>query len=178
MIRFGLNLDPPLAETHDSGMESETPIQLDTIRPDKLLELSVMLRRLAERLAQQDIDRERVRAISVSAATVRHLIALRRLRGEYLPTQLFADPAWDMLLDLYVAQLEGRRVSVSSLCVASQVPATTALRWIKVLEERQLIVRHADPEDGRRVFLMITDDTADKIARFMLTVQARGCLTV
>jgi predicted transcriptional regulator len=63
---------------------------------------------------------------------------------------LFADPAWDMLLDLLQAEIAQHRVPVSSLCIAAAVPATTALRWIKTMTDVGLFKRRADPHDGRR----------------------------
>ena len=50
-----------------------------------------------------------------------------RLRSCYFAQDLFADPAWDMLLDLFQAEISQLRVPVSSLCIAAAVPATAAL---------------------------------------------------
>src|SRR3546814_18642864 len=84
----------------------------------------------------------------------RDLLRFRRLRDRYFAGDLFADPAWDMLLDLYAARSQNsHQVSVSSLCIAYSVPATTALRWIKEMEEMKLISRRADPWVGRRIFI-------------------------
>lgn len=99
-------------------------------------------------------------------AQVREIIRARRMRTDFLPGDLFADPAWDMLLDLLAARLEGDRVSVSSLCIASAVPPTTALRWIRTLSEQGLVERHADPLDGRRIFIQLADHTADALVRW------------
>ncbi|MBB6191474.1 hypothetical protein FHS51_001701 [Sphingobium wenxiniae] len=96
----------------------------------------------------------------VTAQQVRDLLRARRLRDEFLPGDLFADPAWDMLLDLFAARLEQERVSVSSLCIASAVPPTTALRWIRTLTEKGLLQRQADPHDGRRIFIALADNAA------------------
>ena len=41
----------------------------------------------------------------VSIETVRAIIRARRLRSRFLPGELFADPAWDMLLDLLQAEI-------------------------------------------------------------------------
>src|SRR3546814_4614981 len=65
-----------------------------------------------------------------------------------------------MLLDLMAAHLSGQRVSVSSLCIAAAVPATTALRWIRALTAHGLFLRQADPSDGRRVFIALSDKAA------------------
>ncbi len=93
---------------------------------------------------------------TVSAATVRGAIRARRLREQFFASDLFADPAWDMLLDLFAARLEGGNVSVSSLCIASAVPPTTALRWITTLTDAGLVARQEDPADKRRAFIVLT----------------------
>jgi DNA-binding MarR family transcriptional regulator len=85
------------------------------------------------------------------------MLRARRLRDEHFPGDLFADPAWDILLDLMAARLERKQVTVSSLCVAAAVPPTTALRWIGVLAERGLLVRAADAADRRRAFVELSD---------------------
>ena len=82
---------------------------------------------------------------------------MRRLRGQHFMPELFADPAWDILLDLTAARLEGRMVAVSSLCIAAAVPATTALRWITQMTEQTILVRKPDPSDGRRVFIGLSE---------------------
>jgi hypothetical protein len=107
----------------------------------------------------------------VEAAYIRSMIRARRLRDQFFRSDLFADPAWDMLLDLMAARLEKNRVAVSSLCIAAAVPATTALRWIKALTDRGLFVRAADPQDGRRVYIELSDDTARALAACLRAVQ-------
>lgn len=94
--------------------------------------------------------------VEISAATVRGAIRARRMRDQFLPGDLFADPAWDMLLDLFAARLEGSSVSVSSLCIAAAVPPTTALRWITTLTDAGLLMRREDPSDRRRAFIVLT----------------------
>jgi hypothetical protein len=79
---------------------------------------------------------------------LREIIKLRRMRERYFPPDLFADPAWDILLDLKAARQEGQHVSVSSLCIAAAVPPTTALRWITAMTESGMLVRRQDPADA------------------------------
>ncbi|WP_447760133.1 MarR family transcriptional regulator [Sphingopyxis panaciterrae] len=105
------------------------------------------------------IERQRAKA-------VRRVLRQRRMREQYFPADLFADPAWDMLLDLYAARLERQPVSVSSLCIAAAVPATTALRWIKTMTDAGLFLREADPHDGRRIFIGLAEGAFDSLARY------------
>lgn len=118
--------------------------------------------------AQQSSDSE---AEDVSAGQVRAIIRARRMRDQYFRGEIFADPAFDMLLDLHAARLEGHRVAVSSLCIAAAVPATTALRWIKQLTDRGLFVRKADPQDGRRIYIELSEDAARAMANYLAAVQ-------
>lgn len=103
---------------------------------------------------------------AISGQQVRAVLRARRLREHIVAPDLFADPAWDILLDLMAARLERTRVSVSSLCIAAAVPPTTALRWIRQLTDRGLLQRQADPRDGRRIFIALSDEGADAVSRW------------
>lgn len=100
------------------------------------------------------------------ARYVRRRIRQRRMREHHFASDLFADPAWDMMLDLYAAHYERRTVSVSSLCIAAAVPATTALRWIKTLTDEGLFVRAPDPHDGRRIYIFLSDDSRQRLDEY------------
>ena len=106
----------------------------------------------------------------VSVESVRSVIRARRLRGRYFAEDMFADPAWDMLLDLLQAEIAQLRVPVSSLCIAAAVPATTALRWLKSMTEKGIFVRRADPHDGRRVFVELSRDASLAMRRYFAEV--------
>lgn len=108
----------------------------------------------------------------LSAETVRAVIRARRVRTRFFPEHLFADPAWDMLLDLLQAEIAQLRVPVSSLCIAAAVPATTALRWLKTLVQEGIFVRRADPHDGRRVFVELAPEASRALRRYFAEVGA------
>ena len=97
---------------------------------------------------------------------LRRVISQRQLRAQVFPNDLFSDPAWDILLDLTAAYAEHKRVSVTSLCIASGVPSTTALRWIRILTEAGLLVRIEDTTDRRRAFIALSDRGARLMARY------------
>lgn len=82
---------------------------------------------------------------------------LRSRRRDLFGSDLFADPAWDILLSLFESSLAGRGDSVSSACMAADVPQSTALRWLNVLESRGWVERRSDPQDRRRVHVRLTD---------------------
>ena len=163
------------------------PASVSDVASDKnaarLRQLSEEVNRIASTLARLSADPETagVKTLPsvqggaedlppVSADTVRSIIRARRLRSRYFPDELFADPAWDMLLDLLQAEIAQLRVPVSSLCIAAAVPATTALRWLKTMTEQGIFVRRADPHDGRRVFVELAPESSRALRRYFAEV--------
>ena len=109
-------------------------------------------------------------APAVDAEAVRAIIRARRLRSRFFSEELFADPAWDMLLDLLQAEIAQLRVPVSSLCIAAAVPATTALRWLKTMTDKGIFLRRADPHDGRSVFVELAPEASIAMRRYFAEV--------
>ena len=107
---------------------------------------------------------------------VRRIIRQRQMRARYFGGDLFGDPAWDILLDLTAARAEHSRVSITSLCIASGVPATTALRWIGMMTESGLLQRVEDDTDRRRAFVALGDKAADAMARYFAELGADAVL--
>ena len=95
------------------------------------------------------------------------VIQARAARPLFFAGELFADPCWDMILDLMLNRFLGKRISVSSLCIASGVPQTTALRRIDDLIAAGVVQRVEDPADRRRVFVDLSDEAAEKFERYL-----------
>lgn len=108
----------------------------------------------------------RPRAPLPDPRVIHRIMRQRRLRDRFFDSDLFADPAWDILLDLTAALAEHRRVSVTSLCIAAAVPATTALRWVSQMTDMGILVREQDDDDRRRAFIALSDGAADAMARY------------
>ena len=104
--------------------------------------------------------------ISARRLALTKLRGVRRLRGRFLPAHLFADPSWDMLLDLYDAELAAAQVSVTLLSASSSLPLTTALRRLDVLEEQGLVSRFEDPSDRRKTLVRLTGQGLDAMEKF------------
>ncbi len=100
-------------------------------------------------------------------SALKAICSIRSLRFKFLPIQLFADPAWDMLLELKQAELRRTRMTVTKLCISSEVPSTTALRWIEILMINGMVVKSDDPLDGRRKFVALNPDTSTAMDRFL-----------
>ncbi|QUL37554.1 MarR family winged helix-turn-helix transcriptional regulator [Erythrobacter sp. JK5] len=101
-----------------------------------------------------------------SVRTIKSTIRRRKLRSKFFDEKLFFDPCWEMLLDLALVEAEGRRVAITSLCIASGVPQVTALRHLNILAEAGLVERQPDPIDKRRVFVALTPNASKALAQY------------
>ncbi|WP_326915222.1 JAB domain-containing protein [Sphingopyxis chilensis] len=96
-------------------------------------------------------------------ATLRRRILRRQLLGW---EELFGEPAWDMLLELFIHECEERALSMSSLCTAAAIPESSAMRLAQRLCDAGLLVRLPDPEDGRRSFMKLAPDVAHQLRAY------------
>ena len=101
------------------------------------------------------------------AAKAQKYLRMRRKRADLFGADLFADPAWDIMLDLFAAGIEGRVVSITSACIASGVPTTTALRWVALLVSRGTICRIPDSRDHRRSYLFLSDEAKTVMSEWL-----------
>jgi hypothetical protein len=113
------------------------------------------------RMVRHEDDTPRLRKIAIGE------YRRRRARAEFFDSGLFSEPAWDILLDLFVAAIDGIRVSITSACIASSCAPTTALRWISVLESQGLVVRSGDPRDQRRSWLTLTEKGHQRMCSYL-----------
>ena len=111
---------------------------------------------------------------SATVRCARQLLGLRRLREEMLGGNLFADPAWDLLLHLYVESAAGKQVAISGLCSAAKVRPTTGLRWINLLVDAGLLEKSDDPEDARRVFVGFATGAEESIHHILARAMAES----
>jgi len=141
----------------------------DDWSPRHIRELATSLMRLADSL-DQEWDPSNVksifrwpddgRRIERNALNLAHkakvIYAKRGSRRKYIPGELLAEPAWDMLLELFMQFAGGAKVSITSLAHASHVPMTTALRYIDMLEASDLIEKSKSNADRRVTLLNLT----------------------
>lgn len=111
-------------------------------------------------------------------AVLRSLIQSRRLRDRFFREARFGEPAWDILLDLALAWFEKKSVSASSVCIASGVPMSTAMRWINEMVEVKLIERWIDPSDGRRNLVQIAPATRTAMLRYIAALKQAETIAI
>jgi DNA-binding MarR family transcriptional regulator len=103
---------------------------------------------------------------------IRRILKARRARARFLTADLFSDPAWDILLELYASELGQRRINIGTLTDASGVPSTTALRWIRKLEEEGLVRRDEVVNDRRQVWVSLTSAGAAAMQSYFASLSA------
>ena len=103
--------------------------------------------------------------------TAKTLLFVWNSRRRFLDQSLICDPVWLILLTLKVAELEHNSIQVSTLCIDSGSPATTALRWIKLLRKMSLIEIVPDAHDGRRKFVRLTDEGSELMYKYLQNIR-------
>jgi DNA-binding MarR family transcriptional regulator len=106
------------------------------------------------------------------AAVAQALLNQRLQRKNFLPCTLFHEPAWELLLCLYVAHAKGTPLSVKELVSCVDAPVTTSQRWIDQLVHMRLLHREVDPQDRRRLGISLTDAAAQSMAQYLGQVSA------
>jgi DNA-binding MarR family transcriptional regulator len=158
----------------ESFIESE-PEQLSYSDIEKLLdELEQLCSRLSSALLpprDPNVDASAVRGGTFDAykidRVITNILRSRRMRNRLFGDNLFGEPAWDVLLELYAAELNGRKLSVSGACYASAAPPSTGLRWVHRLEKEGWIRRVADPADCRRSWVELTQEASARMRQLL-----------
>lgn len=150
-------------------------MNMQRVTHDDLADLSAAIERVRQGLPK--VSEPQTKAPPAKAASIDvdvtvqfalELKAARRTRYKYLDSKYLGEPAWDVLLDLYVAKATNRSISVSSACIASGAPATTGLRWLKLLEEGGMIERKAARLDRRSTNVSLTEHANSVIRNYLL----------
>lgn len=149
-----------------SAATAPLPPQSDLAELDRIL--SAIEQRLADIRHQVPLVMPEAQPALEAARQIYH----RRRRRDtiFKGFELFGEPSWDILLDLFIAFETRQKVAVSSACIGSASPPTTGLRHVDALQDRGLVEREPDPDDGRRVWLRISPRGRD----LMLQCLAQG----
>ena len=104
---------------------------------------------------------------ALSPERLRMMIDARRSRAMFFKADMFADPAWDILLVLMESHVKSRRETTTGVSFATGIPLSTVLRKLRVLEDMSLIAREVDPKDARRIFVFLTTDGIDRMTNYL-----------
>jgi DNA-binding MarR family transcriptional regulator len=139
------------AVDHDECL-IEVPIRLPLGEVERLTRIVERARRFS---GAEPLTQPTPATTEALGAFARFLLHARRKRDIALAGIEFGEPSWDMILDLYVQHVAGQTVTVSSLCAASAVPQSTALRWIDAMASAGHFIRSRDPNDQRRIHVRL-----------------------
>ncbi|MGV7122689.1 MarR family winged helix-turn-helix transcriptional regulator [Sphingopyxis sp. 550A] len=93
-------------------------------------------------------------------------IQIRRMRKSHFGTAQMSGAIWDMMLDLMLANANGRTLSASDLATGAGVPLSSGLRMIAAIEGAGLARRTIDERDRRRTIVRLTEAGAEKMASY------------
>jgi DNA-binding MarR family transcriptional regulator len=104
-----------------------------------------------------DSDRSAEGPISPEELTSRARIILhsRQVRERYFSRAMFGEPAWDMLLVLYITDMSEGRQTITNLAKRTEMPLSTVVRWLDYLEKEKLIERQPHPTNRRSFFIRL-----------------------
>ena len=163
MRPFGASVKCELRMGLQDPQSYSTPV--DDVRAElQALELVVERLRRVTAASRAAVPRQ------IAPGTLRLIIKARRTRELVLDPKLFADPAWDILLEAYVADLMQTRLSITSLCFGTGVSMTTALRWLRKLEEKGWLERKADLLSARRTCIELTGKGSARMSQYFDTI--------
>ena len=102
-------------------------------------------------------------AVSVARA----ILEDRRQRAQIFNRGMFGEPAWELLLTLYIADKEGPRLTIGRLIQHAGVAQATAIRWLEYLLDQGLISRVEHPTDARTAIITLTDKARDALGVYL-----------
>jgi hypothetical protein len=135
----------------------------------RLTHIAEQLREVVGQMRQRGVGLEQVPALSLLEIAKR-LVAERKALSDLSDADVFTNGPTNMLLDLYIHSWLNKRVSVSSLTIASCIPPTTALRYIDHFEQTKLVTKTGDDTDGRRVWVALTHASFARVTDYLTKV--------
>lgn len=124
-----------------------------------------ILRRLAEAESLRDLAL--AQSSELTAASVRSIITARRLRDGYF-WPLMSDAAWAVMLELFANRLEGERLDVAGLSVATDLPLDSTIHWVDWLAGRGMVLRNGHGLDDEAALIDLTDAGADEMRAYLI----------
>lgn len=142
---------------------SDFPIRAERIDP-----IERQTRKLIE-------DAERAVAMHYADLTdfARQILAGRKQRERFFDPVLFSNPAWDLLLHLYVATAQ-EGMSVADYCASSSTPKGVVLRWLDYFRQEEMVVETADPERADQTLIRLSDPTRMAVSAYLASLIALG----
>ena len=120
--------------------------------------------------ASSDAATDHAQARAHARAWADRLYAERRRRDALFPDDLFGEPAWDLLLAMFIAREKGQPMILCKAYKAAGVSDTTGRRLLDRMEEEGLITRRRAPRSRKMRIVELTDLAVEKLVDYL----ARG----
>lgn len=168
-----MNATPtPVAE---DGPRSRRDLSLWNLQ-ENLTRLAAELAEAARRFdaaADNDTDAE----ASLDAMTPRQyfssLLELRRTRERYFGSELFGEPAWDIMLELMLARIDDREILSSQLKSHAGSPAVVTRHYLEALVEAKLVDRFDNASNVDDPSIVLSSEAARRMAE-LYRARTRG----
>lgn len=121
-------------------------------------------------------DAERAVAMHPADLTefARQILAGRKQRERFFDPVLFSNPAWDILLNLYLADADGRLVDGPESCAPPAVPQGVVLRWLAYLKLEEMVIEMPDPAQPGRTLIQLSEQTRLTISAYLASLISLG----
>ena len=174
MLRQYLSLNPPQEEKSEKDraqelferaaqfrtMARDIMVLADEAEADAMALVGPNLDRVPEKNKHESCSKSRF------LESVEYHLHVRKIREKYFGKKIFGEPAWDILLELYVSELQDKKISTSNLILSSSYSSSTAMRWIKNLEENSMIFKSPSKIDGRVQYQRISKAAFDQMTSY------------
>jgi hypothetical protein len=104
------------------------------------------------------------------AAMAERLYLERRRRNEYFPPGLFGEPVWDLMLALFIAREEARRLTIAEAYEAAGVKPAAGRRLLMRMERAGLVARTPDQQDRRKRYVGLTQNASERLADYLTRI--------
>lgn len=164
------NFRPQTRHVRAASLHRESSLRHSTLNASdnlsaKIAELEHCLEEVKSALLQAAPAERVPQPFLVEAGKIRRILAARRVREQQLGADLFVDPAWDLLLEAFAADLEQKPLYRSDLARAASVPETTAVRWLRKLEQDGWL-RSSEESAGEPQLIELTLEGSTRLRRY------------
>lgn len=185
--RFAFNLEgalklrPPstgMVVTHrtfPTGSESAADLNFVELTSRDIADAERLLRLLADAAttSTESPDDQCIfdRNAHLLRARAEQILAERKRRYKIFGKAMFGEPAWDLLLLVYISE-SGPRPTIGRLAELAELTKSTALRWIDYLESQRWIRREPHPTDKRAAFVQLTASGKERLELYLSDTSA------
>ena len=143
-------------------------------KAERLVQLSEDVGRIARALAELSLDPtdpagQNCAAVKSTDAVpiARAILEDRKRRSQIFNPGMFGEPGWDLLLNLYVVDRDGPRLTIGKVTQLAGVSLSTSLRWLEYLKDQGLITREHHPTDARTAYVALTDKAREALGSYL-----------